>query len=99
MRIPRHQEWNLTIQERGFGNCAGQELAVKRPPLGIAEGRGLRRRQPELLMVEEQILAVEREAQVLVVLVAEARDEALEVQRILLHIVVRQEPLEHAESR
>ncbi len=50
-------------------------------------------------MVEEQVLAIERDPQILIVLIAQAGDEAHKVQRIIRHIVVGPEPLKHAESR
>src|SRR5438445_4652250 len=46
-------------------------------------------------MVEKEVLAIQRDTEILVELVADADDETPEVQGILLHVVIGQEPLKH----
>src|SRR6266851_2623537 len=62
--------------------------------------KGFRRtdRNAKIIMVEQQVLAIDRKSQVLVILVRNTVDEALEGQRILLDVVIRHEQLEHAEQ-
>ena len=74
--------------------CAGQSASVQSAARNVVEGSSLGDRQPELIVIEEQVLAIKRDAKVFIVLIADARDEALEIQWILGDIVVWQEPLE-----
>src|ERR1700736_4576842 len=49
-------------------------------------------------MVEKQVLAIQRETEILVELIANAHHKTLEVQWILPHVVVWHEPLKHSKA-
>src|SRR6266849_5146464 len=94
MRVARHQ-----VRNECSGRDRWQFLPVERSRRRVIEPRRLRGRYTGILMVEEQVLAIERDPQILIVLIAHTSDEAHKVQRIIRYIVVWPEPLKQAESR
>src|SRR5712692_7114778 len=94
MRVARHH-----VRNEGIGLDRWQQQSVERSRRRVVELRGLHGRYTVILMVEEQVLAIQRDPQILIVLIAQTGDEAHKVQRIVRYIVVGPEPLKQAESR
>ncbi len=90
MRITRHEVGNYRVERTGLLQIARQELPIELAARHIIGLHKITHRESELVVVEEQVLAIQRDAQIFVYLVTHTDDEALEVQWILPHIVVWQ---------
>src|SRR5580700_3627216 len=101
----RRSVGELHVQEDGVH--VGEHRAGNEPALGrdrgvrglVVELKRLGHGERELAMVVEHVLGVQREAQVLIVLIGYPHDEALEVEWILIHMDVGLPPVEHPEYR
>ena len=74
MRIARHEIRDSTR--------LGQEPAVELAARNVAELCGVSGQNAFLIVVKEQVLTVQCEAQILVVLITDTRDKTLEVEWI-----------------
>src|SRR5215469_9624511 len=92
------EEYRVHIRKHWTADKPG--LFCNRRVRGLfIESQRLGNRERELAVVVMQVLRIQREAQILIVLIGYTDHPSLEVKRILVHVNVRLQPVEHPEYR